>query len=222
MILDVLELQYSNTPFTVIDLACGPGSLSVRILEKFEHASVVGIDYDPMLLALARQSSARFGNRLQLVDSDLAGADWSTSVTAPVHAIVSTTALHWLAPQQLVEVYRQCHELLIPDGVLLNGDHFRFDNRSPVIGRWAEAHDEQTQRSAFAAGAPEWDSWWDGLRATPGIGELTEERERRFAGRNAAAPTAVDFQLAALAQAGFRESGTVWQLFDDYVVYGVR
>lgn len=60
------------------------------------------------------------------------------------------------------------------------------------------------------------------LRATPGIGPLTDERERRFAGRDATAPTAVDFQLAALAQAGFRESGTVWQLFDDYVVYGVR
>ncbi|MDF2898990.1 MULTISPECIES: class I SAM-dependent methyltransferase [Rhodococcus] len=221
-ILDVLELQYAHTPFTVVDLACGPGSLSARILEKFKHASVVGIDYDPMLLEVARQSSTRFGDRLQLVDADLLSTDWPTSVTAPVQAIVSTTALHWLQPQQLVEVYRQCRELLSPDGVLLNGDHFRFDSRFPVIGRWAKAHDEQTQRSAFAAGAPEWDSWWEELRATPGIGPLTDERERRFAGRDATAPTAVDFQLAALAQAGFRESGTVWQLFDDYVVYGVR
>ena len=67
VILDVLELQYAHTPFTVVDLACGPGSLSARILEKFEHASVVGIDYDPMLLELARQSSTRFGDRLQLI-----------------------------------------------------------------------------------------------------------------------------------------------------------
>ncbi len=42
VILDVLELQHAHTPFTVVDLACGPGSLSARILEKFEHASVVG------------------------------------------------------------------------------------------------------------------------------------------------------------------------------------
>ena len=28
VILDVLELQYAHTPFTVVDLACGPGSLS--------------------------------------------------------------------------------------------------------------------------------------------------------------------------------------------------
>lgn len=188
MILDVLELQHAHTPFTVVDLACGPGSLSARILEKFEHASVVGIDYDPMLLELARQSSTRFGDRLQLIDADLAGADWPNSVAAPVQAIVSTTALHWLQPQQLVEVYRQCRELLSPAGVLLNGDHFRFDGRSPAIGRWANAHDEQTQRSAFAAGAPEWDSWWDELRATHGIGALTDERERRFAGRDATAP----------------------------------
>ncbi|XGU19309.1 hypothetical protein ACETU7_30335 [Rhodococcus sp. 3Y1] len=102
-----------------------------------------------MLLELARQSSTRFGDRLQLIDADLAGADWPNSVAAPVQAIVSTTALHWLQPQQLVEVYRQCRELLSPDGVLLNGDHFRFDSRFPVIGRWAKAHDEQTQRSAL-------------------------------------------------------------------------
>src|SRR3546814_8463882 len=106
-ILDVLELQYAHTPFTVVDLACGPGSLSARILEKFKHASVVGIDYDPMLLEVARQSSTRFGDRLQLVDAALLSTDWPTSVPAPVQAIVSTTALHWLQPQQLVEVYRQ-------------------------------------------------------------------------------------------------------------------
>ena len=42
VILDVLELQHAHAPFTVVDLACGPGSLSARILEKFEHASVIG------------------------------------------------------------------------------------------------------------------------------------------------------------------------------------
>lgn len=35
VILDVLELQHAHAPFTVVDLACGPGSLSARILEKF-------------------------------------------------------------------------------------------------------------------------------------------------------------------------------------------
>ena len=41
------------------------------MLEKFAHASVIGIDNDPMLPALARKSSDRFGDRLQLVDADL-------------------------------------------------------------------------------------------------------------------------------------------------------
>lgn len=51
---------------------------------------------------------------------------------------------------------------------------------------------------------------------------MAVERDRRFALRTGTPATAVDFQLAALGQAGFRESGTVWQLLDDYVVYGVK
>ncbi|MFT3660100.1 MAG: class I SAM-dependent methyltransferase [Gordonia sp. (in: high G+C Gram-positive bacteria)] len=224
--LDLLELRFGDAPFTVVDLGCGPGSLSNRILDRFDAASAIGVDHDPTLLELARRTSPHHGVRLRLVDADLLDPAWTSEVAeragGPVHAAVSTTALHWTAPHELVALYAQTRDLLADGGLLVNGDHFRFDSRTPVIADWAARHDARTQRDAFAAGAPTWDSWWQRLREAPGMAAAAAERDRRFAERLASPPTAVDFQLAALAQAGFAESGTAWQFLDDYVVYGVR
>ncbi|HST40751.1 MAG TPA: class I SAM-dependent methyltransferase [Conexibacter sp.] len=227
IIAEVLELTLGPAPL-IVDLACGPGSLGARLLDALPGARVLGIDHDPLLLDVARRALAeRHGERLTLLDGDLLDAGWPAAVGAALDgaapdACVSTTALHWLEPDQLVRVYTQACELLAPGGLLLNGDHFRFDGRSPTLRAVAAAHDEATQRAGHAAGAPTWDAWWEEARSGPGGAELAAERERRFAGRGAPPTTAVDFQLAALAQAGFAEVGTVWQLLDDYVVFGRR
>lgn len=223
-ILDALELAV-GTAFAVVDLACGPGSLGSRILSRFPDARVVALDYDPMLLALAREHLAAHGDRVMFVDADLCDPQWTARITDQLgyrpQAVVSTTALHWLAPSELVDLYGQVRSLLDPGGVLLNGDHFRFDERTRHVASWSTRHDSATQQRSFTEGADEWDAWWSLLAAHPHISRLQDERTRRFSGRDASPPTTVEFQLAALRQAGFTESGTVWQLFDDYVVYGV-
>ncbi|WP_210495215.1 class I SAM-dependent methyltransferase [Patulibacter sp. SYSU D01012] len=225
--LDVLALSVPEDA-VVVDLACGPGSLAHRVLERLPGARVVAVDVDPLLLAVAADRlGPEHGARLTLVDADLATPGWSATLAdalagATPHAVVSSTALHWLPPSGLLDVYAEAATLLPPGGVLLNGDHFRFDDRSPALRRLAAAHDEATQRAAFAAGAPTWDAWWDEVRSAPGAAPLAAERDRRFADRPAPPATAVDLHLAALAQAGFAQAGTVWQLLDDYVVLGVR
>src|SRR6201999_4068540 len=91
----------------VIDLGAGPGSLSVRLLERIPHAQVVAVDADRTLLGLAR---AAYGERpgLRLVEHDLRDGAWVTALDLdrPADAIVSTTALHWLTEPQLGAVYR--------------------------------------------------------------------------------------------------------------------
>ena len=227
IIASVVELRCGPKPL-VVDLACGPGSLSARLLAALPGARVLGVDHDPLLLELARRELAPLHDgRLTLLDADLEDDGWPAAVgdalggRAP-DAIVSTTALHWLAPARLVRLYAQAAELLAPGGVLLNGDHFRFDGRAPALRALAAAHDAATQEAAWAAGAPDWETWWERARAIDGGAALAAERARRFDHRPPPPPTAVDFQLAALAQAGFAEVGTVWQLLDDYVVAGFR
>lgn len=227
IIASLVELRCGPAPL-VVDLACGPGSLSARLLDALPGARVLGVDHDPLLLELARRELVpRHDGRLTLLDADLEDDGWPAAVRAALgderpDAIVSTTALHWLAPPRLVELYAQAAALLADGGVLLNGDHFRFDARTPVLRALAAAHDSATQERAWAAGAPDWEAWWEQARAIDGGAALAAERARRFDHRPPPPPTTVDFQLAALAQAGFAEVGTVWQLLDDYVVAGFR
>src|ERR1700686_5323600 len=54
----------------VLDLGCGPGSLSARVLDRVPGATVVAIDADPVLLAIGRGALAA-NHRLSFLDSDL-------------------------------------------------------------------------------------------------------------------------------------------------------
>ncbi|SHN46625.1 class I SAM-dependent methyltransferase [Cryptosporangium aurantiacum] len=218
--LDVLELTVGGDA-TIVDLGCGPGSLTRRVLERFPRARVVALDYDPVLLALARKTLSEYGERVTVVDVDLLDPHWTDGLGA-LSAAVSTTALHWLAPDELLRLYARVHALLTPGGVLLDGDHFRFDDRDPVLQKVALAHDERTQQVAFAAGAEDWATWWDAARAHPALSPHVAERDRRYGARTSAPATTVDFRLAALRQAGFGATGTVWQLLDDYVVWAQK
>jgi len=195
------------------------GSLSERIARRFPQARIVAIDLDPVLLALGRRALTQFDGRLRFVQADLASATWRTALgDARPHAAVSSTALHWLLPEQQVALYREVQDALRAGGVFLNADHQRFDERTPVWKDWAERHDTQTQEAGWAAGAETWETWWAEASATEGLAERVAERQALFANRPQSLPTTVGFHIAALRQAGFAEAGTVWQLFDDYVL----
>lgn len=222
VMVDVLGQVVGDEPVTILDLACGPGSLAARVLDALPTVRVVAVDYDPVLLDLAAEYLAPYGDRVRIVDADLTG-QWQKAVAEEGFAgAVSTTALHWLWPADLVSLFAEVAGILRPGGVFLDGDHFRFDGRAPHIAGWAADHDRLTQDEAFAQGAPTWERWWTSLSERPGHDSRAAERDRRFAGRDATPSTAIDFRLAALAQAGFAEVGTAWQLYDDYVTYAVR
>ncbi|WP_227666438.1 class I SAM-dependent methyltransferase, partial [Klebsiella variicola] len=72
--LDVLALA-AGQDFHVVDLACGPGSLSLRILQRFPQARVTAIDLVPLLLAVARGARAAYGDRIRILQADLQNAD---------------------------------------------------------------------------------------------------------------------------------------------------
>ena len=49
LMLDNVE-QLTGQPARVLDLACGPGSITRRVLDRFPTARVVAVDIDPLLL----------------------------------------------------------------------------------------------------------------------------------------------------------------------------
>ena len=98
-----------DTP-RILDLACGPGSLSAAMLKRSPNADIVAVDKDPVLLAIAADVFAD-DDRVTVVDADLDHGDWVKPAAAagrnpgrPFDAAVSATALHWLQPPVLSRV----------------------------------------------------------------------------------------------------------------------
>ncbi|TBO54451.1 methyltransferase domain-containing protein, partial [Streptomyces kasugaensis] len=52
VMLDMVEALVGTEP-RVLDLACGTGTISDRLLKRFPKAESVGVDLDPALLAIA-------------------------------------------------------------------------------------------------------------------------------------------------------------------------
>ncbi|MFF7140721.1 class I SAM-dependent methyltransferase [Streptomyces nodosus] len=220
--LDVLRLALPES-FHVLDLACGPGSLADRVLRAFPGARVTAVDYDPVLLRIAGGVLADHGDRATVVDTDLVRADWAEPLAGErFDAVVSSTALHWLSPAQLLRVYTALADLLPPGAVFLNADHLRYGPEHETLGALSERHDAEVQRTTFAAGADTWDDWYELAVAQPGMPPLAAEREQRFADRPPQPLSPLHFHLSALRTAGFAEAGTVWQYLDDYVVFARR
>ncbi|MFY1697396.1 class I SAM-dependent methyltransferase [Solwaraspora sp. WMMA2101] len=220
---DVLRLHLGDRPATVLDLACGPGALTDRVLTELPAARCVAVDYDPMLLRIAAAALTDHGDRADVRDLDLVADDWADRLGVDtVDAVVSSTALHWLSPAQLLAVYTAAARLLRPGGILLNADHLRYGPDAPTRQAVAQRHDEQTQLAGFAAGALRYDTWHTEAAQVPALAALTAERQRRFADRPRQPDAPLEFHLAALRTAGFAEVGTVWQYLDDYVVFARR
>src|SRR5580658_4938553 len=57
-LIDAVEAGAGRPDPLVLDLGCGPGSLSVRLLDRIPAASVLAIDADPLLLALGQAAYA--------------------------------------------------------------------------------------------------------------------------------------------------------------------
>jgi SAM-dependent methyltransferase len=225
-LIDAVEEATGRPDPLVLDLGCGPGSLSVRLLDRLPHATVVGIDADPVSLTLAQAAySGRAG--LRLVDLDLRVPGWSArlGLDRPADAAVSTTALHWLHENELRAMYAELATVLAPAGLLLNGDHFTLDAKeSPVLARLDLALRRREDQRRFPDGHGEgWSAWWAAAAADPLLAGHVAERERRRveAGHHGSESTQLATHVDALTQAGFAEVGTLWQRGDNRLLCAV-
>jgi trans-aconitate methyltransferase len=222
--LDVLEALLPET-FVALDLACGPGAISQRLLARFPHARCVAVDLDPVLLTMGQSVLDTMGGRLRWVSADLMTAEWSAELgEAQFDAVLSTTALHWLAAAHLVRLYRQLGQLVRPGGVVLNGDHMKFKPSMETFQRVADTVKARRQDEAFTRrGVEDWTAWWQALSAEPALQDLFAERERRFAWKAQERQSPIfDMHAAALWDAGFREVGVIWQNMENRVLMAVR
>lgn len=225
LMFEVVALVAGEGPMTVLDLGCGPGSLSIRLLRRFPSARVVGVDLDPVLLKIARETYAD-QPRLRFVSADLSSPGWAEKLgldEAPAAAL-STTALHWLDVGDLTRLYADLARLLRSGGVLLDGDHAHFPAQ-PRLGNAASglAAFIRARRTRPLLDAETWEGWWEAIRADPDFTASFQERDH-LQHRHHRRGQAIDDQehVRRLVDAGFSEAAVIWQLGDDRILAALR
>ncbi|HVA21506.1 MAG TPA: class I SAM-dependent methyltransferase [Candidatus Micrarchaeia archaeon] len=227
VVLEACTLQDAGPDLAILELGCGPGGILVALARRHPSARLVGVDHDPLLLAIARETAGRRAGT-QLVDGDLRRSDWVERLRRALgldggpafDAVVSSTALHWLEPDQLRAAYAGAHRLLRPGGVLLNADRMEFGDAG--LDRLAQVAREGGE--AEAAEPETWSAWWSAIAGVPELAQLRAERDRRFPAVDHAHghhSTESDHRRALLA-AGFGRVEKLWAWYDSAVLCALR
>jgi SAM-dependent methyltransferase len=223
VMLDVLEASVGRAP-RVLDLGSGPGSLSLRILQRFPQARCVAVDYDPVVLRIGQGALGSYHGRLTWVDTKIGSPAWTDHLPAGKYdAAVSTTALHWLPPATLQKVYRDLGSLIRSSGVFVNGDYIPWGPEDPRVRRLVNrVHRLHLRRPGRRAAMGAWRRWWSAAARVPDLASAFAEHRRRRAQHPRERPLPVDAQVRALRRAGFRTVTVVWQSFEDRVLFAQR
>jgi tRNA (cmo5U34)-methyltransferase len=133
-----------DAEFRYLNLGAGPGNLDEVLLEAFPGANATLVDFSLPLLAAARRSLERFGERVEYVQADLSSDQWAGAVSGPFDLVVSINAVHHLAdPARIRALYSEVWRLTGHGGIFLNLDYVRPAHPSLApLGAWASRDPE--------------------------------------------------------------------------------
>ncbi|MFD7444257.1 class I SAM-dependent methyltransferase [Streptomyces sp. NPDC059909] len=220
VMLDMVEAVAGPEP-RVLDLACGTGSITDRLLKRFPKAVGVGVDLDPALLTIAEGCFAG-DDRVTFVTADLTDPEWTAALPYDSYdAVLTATALHWLHAGPLATLYGQIAGLVRDGGVFMNADHMR-DDTTPRINAAERSHRHAAMDRAKAAGALDWADWWALAAKDPVLAAPTARRFEIY-GEHADGDTPpLDWHAATLRAAGFAEARAVWASPSDSLVLALK
>ena len=220
VMLDMVEAVVGPEP-RVLDLACGTGSITDRLLRRFPGATSVGVDLDPALLAIAEGYFAG-DERVTFVTADLKDPRWTDGLPHdPYDAVLTATALHWLHTEPLTALYGQLAGLVRDGGVFMNADHM-IDETTPRINAAERAHRHAAMDRARTDGALDWADWWAVAAADPVLAEPTARRFEIYGEHADGDMPSSRRHAEILRAAGFAEARPVWASPSDTLVLAVK
>ncbi|MFF7978472.1 class I SAM-dependent methyltransferase [Streptomyces sp. NPDC007901] len=220
IMLDMVEALAGTAP-RVLDLACGTGSITARLLDRLPDAVSVGVDLDPALLAIAEGTFAG-DDRATFVTADLKDPQWTTRLPYDSYdAVLTATALHWLHSEPLAALYGQVAGLVRDGGVFMNADHM-IDESTPRINAAERAQRHLRMDQAKASGALDWAEWWQLAAQDPVLAGPTARRFEIYGEHADSDMPSAAWHARVLREKGFGEARPVWCSPSDTLLLAVK
>ncbi|WP_069466342.1 class I SAM-dependent methyltransferase, partial [Actinacidiphila rubida] len=205
--LDMVQACVGTRP-RVLDLACGTGTITARLLARFPQTTVTGIDLDPALLTIARGTFAG-DDRVTLLEADLTDPAWPELLPHPSYdAVLTATALHWLRSGPVATLYGQVAELVRDGGIFMNADRMT-DETTPRINAAETAQRQARMDQARREGALDWTDWWQLAAKDPALAEPTARRWEIYSPDDEGDMPSVQWHTRVLRDKGFTEARPV-------------
>ncbi|HEX2096761.1 MAG TPA: methyltransferase domain-containing protein, partial [Solirubrobacterales bacterium] len=137
---DVLARLPLKGDETVLDAGCGSGRVTKLLLDRLPAGRVIGIDGSESMVEEARRSLAAYGERVELVHSNLLELE----LEEPVDAVFSNAVFHWISDHD--QLFRRLHATLKPGGRLA-----AQCGGEGNVANWVAAIKRAARREPFAA-----------------------------------------------------------------------
>jgi tRNA (cmo5U34)-methyltransferase len=131
----------------VLDLCCGEGLLAEEYLRRTPQGRVTLLDGSAEMLQTAAARLARFGDRYDQVQADIADRDWR--VAGRYGGVMTSLAVHHLNADGKQRLYRDLHDLLPPGGLFVMADLIEPTGpaaRRTAADAWEQSVAEESQR----------------------------------------------------------------------------
>jgi trans-aconitate 2-methyltransferase len=125
--LDAIARCIPSRAQRILELGCGTGELSLKILQRCTDAQIIAIDYSPRMLEFAKQKITACGYQHRWTGIEADFGDWANhpetfAFGGEFDACVSSLAIHHLKDEMKFQLLQRIWENLAVGGCFWNAD----------------------------------------------------------------------------------------------------
>ncbi|HEU5229415.1 MAG TPA: class I SAM-dependent methyltransferase [Ktedonobacteraceae bacterium] len=198
--------------FALVELAAGGGELAEAILEHFPNCRYLALDGSEMMLTQLQQRLARFSDRVEIRQFDIAVRDWRTQLPTGLRCVLSSLCVHHLSGGGKRQLFSDMAAMLEPGGALLLADIIEPANQR-IADLFAHQYDQIVCEQSLAtrgdlSGYERYQELkWNYFRYDYGTPDTFDQ------------PSLLNDQLRWLSEAGFSVVDCYW-MRAGHAVYG--
>lgn len=124
MVDEILQVLEHRKPATLLDVGCGVGNVTERVLRSLPEARLTAVDASAVMAQDATSRLASFGDRAQVIQTDVA----ELAPDGTFDAIYTNLVLHNIPHGDKPAALEAIHRWLAPGGHFVWSDLIRYDD----------------------------------------------------------------------------------------------